>query len=182
MTLPGDLVSFESTRYAYISVPDQISFINHRSWDKSQMHPTHPCGPPAFWQTPGSDWKICAQFGGQLWHALGMIYMALVRLHMICATLAKSSFRVSDSFEIKCIRWGQMGSPTGIRRVSSKSCGKPRQPNIPPLFSKVQNTCYTDGVSGWRSWIDKCFPGFNKNKLLLISDGRKAGLILLALL
>lgn len=110
------------------------------------MHPTHPGGPPAFRQTPGSDWKVCAQFGGQRWHALEMIYMALVGLRTIWATLATSSFRVSDSFEIKCIRWGQMGSPTGIRQVLSKSCGKPRQRNIPPLYSKVQNTCYTDGV------------------------------------
>lgn len=128
--------------------------------------------------------KSVPSLGAKFGMIVGMIYTALVGFHMICATLAKSSFRVSDSFEIKCIRWGQMGSPTGIRQVSSKSCGKPGQPNIPPLYSKVQNTCYTDGVSGWRSWIDKCFPGFakSKNKLLLISDGRKAELILLALL
>lgn len=68
------------------------------------MHPTHPCGPPASWQTPGPDWKICAQFGGQVWYDSGMIYTALVGVHMICATLAKFSFGVSDSFEIKCIR------------------------------------------------------------------------------
>lgn len=163
-------------------VPDHISFTNHRSWDKSQMHPTHPGGPPAFWKTPESYWKICAQFGGQLWHALGMIYMALVGLHRIRATLANSSFRVSDSFEITRIRSGQMGSPTGIRWVSSNSCGKPGHRISHLSTQNVQNTCYTDGVSGWRTWINKCFPGFNKNKLLLISDGRKAGLILLAFL
>lgn len=68
------------------------------------MHPTHPCGPPASWQTPGPDWKICAQFGGQVWCDSGMIYMALVGVHMIYVTLAKFSFGISDSFEIKCIR------------------------------------------------------------------------------
>lgn len=75
------------------------------------MHPTRPCGPPAFWQTPGPDWKICARFRGQVWCDPGMIYMALVGVHTICATLAKFSFRVSDSFEVKCIRWEQMGPP-----------------------------------------------------------------------
>lgn len=72
--------------------------------------------------------------------------MALVGVHMICATLAKFSFGLSDSFEVKCIKWGQMGSPTGIRGVSSKFSGTPRQPNFPPLYSKVQKTCNAGGV------------------------------------
>ena len=146
------------------------------------MHPTHPCGPPAFWQTPGPDWKICARRGPSLaWS--GKIYMALVGVHTVCATLAKFSFGVSDSFEVKCIRWGQMGSPIGIRRVSSKFCGTPRQPNCPPLYLKPWKHA-TQVVSVQRSWRDECFPGFdkNKNKWLLISERRKAGLILQALL
>lgn len=147
------------------------------------MHPTHPCGPPAFWQTPGPDWKICARCGGQVWHDPGKIYMALVGVHTVCATLAKFSSGVSDSFEVKCIRWGQMGSLIVIRRVSSKFCGTPRQLNCPPLYLKPWKHA-TQVVSVQRSWRDKCFPGFdkNKNKWLLISERRKAGLILQALL
>lgn len=139
MTLQGGVVSFEYTSCIYIQSQIRQASLTTEVWDKSQLQPTYPCGPPAFWQTPGPDWKICAQFGGQVWYDLGMIYMALVGVHMICATLAKLSFRVSDSFEIKRIRWRQMGSPTGIRGVSSKSCGTPRQPNFPPPYSKVQN-------------------------------------------
>lgn len=127
-------MSFESMSCVYIQSQIRQASLTTEVWDKSQLQPTHPCGPPAFWQTPGPDWKICPWFRGQVWYDLGMIYMALVGVHMICATLAKFSFGVSDSFEIKCIGWRQMGSPTGIRRVSSKSCGTPRQPNFPPPY------------------------------------------------
>lgn len=126
-----------STRLCLYPIPDQTSFTNHRSWDKSQIHPTHPCGPPAFWQTLGPDWKTCAQFGGQVWCDPGMIYMALGGVHMTCATLAKFSFGASDSFEVKCTRWGQMGSPTGTTGVSSKSCGTQKAPNFSPPYSKA---------------------------------------------
>lgn len=125
------------TRLCVYSISDQTSLTNHRSWERSQIHPTHLCGPPAFWQTPGPDWKICAQFGGQVWCDLGMIYKALGGVHMICAPLAKFSLGVSDSFKGKCIRWGQMGSLTGTRGVSSKSYETQKQPIFPPLYSKV---------------------------------------------
>ena len=45
-----------------------------------------------------------------------MIYMASVGVHTICATLAKFSFGVSDSFQVKCIRWEQMGPPNRDQR------------------------------------------------------------------
>lgn len=104
MTLQGGSVSFKST--SSVSFQSQIrqASLTTEVWNKSQMRPTHPCGPPAFWQTLGPDWKICAQVGGQVWWDLRMIYTALVGVRMIHATLAKFSFGVSDSFEIKCIR------------------------------------------------------------------------------
>lgn len=142
----GDFGVFCIHKRCLYSIPDPTSFANHRSWAKSQMHPTHPCGPPAFWQTPGPDWKICAQFRGQVRCDPGMIYTALFGAHTICAALARFSFGVSDSLEAKRIRLGQMGAPSGIRRVSSESCGTLRQLNFPPLSSKVQKTRHTGGV------------------------------------
>lgn len=147
MTLQGDLVSFKSTSCVYIQSQLRQASLTTEVGIKARCIPhVRPCGPPAFWQTPGPDWKICARFGGQVWCDPGMIYMALVGVHTICATLAKFSFGVSDSFEVKCIRWEQMGPPTGIRGVSSKSCGTLRQLNCPPLYSKVQKTCNAGGV------------------------------------
>lgn len=130
-------------------IPEQTSFTNHRSWDKSQIHPTCPSGPPAFWQTPGPDWEICAQFRGQVWCDPRMIYMASGGVHMIWATLAKFSFGVSDSFEGKCIRWRQMGSPTGTKRVSSKSWGTQKTTQIPPFPFKALYT-HTHNSGGVR--------------------------------
>lgn len=99
LTLQGSLVSFESMSCVYIQSQIRQASLTTEVWDKSQLQPTYPYGPPAFWQTPGPDWKICAQFRGQVWYDLGMIYMALVEVHMICATLAKFSFGVSDSLK-----------------------------------------------------------------------------------
>lgn len=110
------------------------------------MHPTHPCGTPAFWQISGPDWKICAQCGGQVWCDPRMIYTALVGVHAICAILAKFSFGASDTLEVKGIRCRQMGSPAGIRGVFSKSYGTQRQPKYPALYLKVQKTSNTGGV------------------------------------
>lgn len=74
--------------------------------------------------------------------------MALVGVHMICATLAKFSFGLSDSFEVKCIKWGQMGSPTGIRGVSSKFSGTTEFPTS--LLKSPKNMqrrwCQGEGV------------------------------------
>lgn len=126
--------------------------------------------------------KSVPSLGGQVWCDPGMIYKALGGVHMICAPLAKFSFGDSDSFEGKCIRWGQMGSLTGTRGASSKPYETQKQLIFPPLIQKSKK--HATHVVSRRSWMYKHFPGFakNKNKLLLISEGRKAGLILQALL
>lgn len=138
------------------------------------MHPTHPCGTPAFWQISDPDWKICAQCGGQVWCDPRMIYTALVGVHAICAILAKFSFGASDTLEVKGIRCRQMGPQQGSEGSSPNPMGHKDNWSTQLSTWKFRKQA-TQVVSGQRSRLYKRFPGFskNKNKLLLISEGRE---------
>lgn len=112
------------------------------------------------------------------------IYTALVGVHTVaCATLAKFSFGVSDSFEVKCIKGGDRWVPDEDQKSLLKYCGTPRQLEWPTSLLEVLETCNVGGVST-KELEEHVLSKFakNKNKWLFNSEGRKAGLILQALL
>lgn len=122
-TLQGDTVFFESTSCVYIQSQLRQASLTTEVGIEARCIPHIPVVLQPSGKLRDQIGKICARCGGQVWRDPGKIYTALVGVHTVCATLAKFSFGVSDSFEVKCIRWGQMSSPIGIERSPPNTVG-----------------------------------------------------------
>ena len=146
MTLQGDLVSFKSTSCVYTQSHLRQASQTTEAGIKARCIPHVPVVllPSGKLQdqigksVPGLGAKFGEIRGWFTWLRLESTPYVLLWPSLALGFLTHFKWSVSGGN-----RWAP---PTGIRGVSSKSCGTLRQLNCPPLYSKVQKTCNAGAV------------------------------------